>query len=715
MSTPRTRPVTTEPATPTGNLQALFSPRSVAVIGASHSRLKLGHIVLRNVRESGYPGPIYPVNPKGGRIEGLTVYPSIEAVPGPVDLAIVVVPSDAVLPVVQGSVRKRVRAVIVITAGFRETGPTGAATEKAIAETAAAAGVRLLGPNSLGIIDTTTPLDASFAAQTPLSGDVAFMSQSGALCTAILDWARPRGLGFSKFVSLGNEANVTETDLLDLWQDDPRVRVIAAYLEGVANGSRFRAVASAVTRRRPVVVLKAGRTHVGAGAVTSHTGTLAGSDVAYSTAFREAGIIRANTTEELFDVAMALASQPLPPGRNLTIITNAGGPGIIATDAAAEAGLQLTTLSPATVTRLRQCLPPAASVRNPIDLLGDAGPDRYRVALDTALADPHTSAVLVILTSQQSTDAEATARVIVEALNGANRPVLTSFMGSSGVKTGVAILNTAGIPNFPFPERAVTALAAMANYAAWRLHPVEKPRHVAVDQARAQAIIERASASGQPLLDSFDAAQVVHAYGIPVPRGGLAHTPEEAVRLADEIGFPVVLKVVSPHLAHKSDVGGVKLRIKSAGDVRRAYAEILESIHLRVPNATIEGIAVWQTAPPGLEAIVGLSTDPTFGHLLMFGLGGIYVEALKDVSFRLIPVTPGQATAMIEEIRGYPILAGIRGQPPADLSAIADVIERVSQLATDFPVVRELDLNPLIVYPDSQGVLAVDVRLILSV
>lgn len=696
------------------NLLALFAPRSVAVVGASRDPSKLGYLVLRNVRTSGFPGPIYPVNPGARRIQGLPAYPSVVSIPSSVDLAIIVVPQPAVLSVVRDCAAKRVRAAIIITSGFRETGPLGAKAEEEIVSVARSAGMRVLGPNCLGIIDTVTPLNASFAARMPSPNGIAFMSQSGALGAAILDWAAARDLGFSKFVSLGNEADVTESDLLRVWEYDRSVRVVSAYLEGISDGGRFRRVASEATRRRPVVILKAGRTAAGSRAVVSHTGALAGSDAAYSAAFRQAGVIRVQSLEELFDSSLAFSSQPLPSGRELTIVTNAGGPSIVATDAAEMHGLKLTPLTHRTTDELRRQLPPAASVTNPIDVLGDAGPDLYRTAVNLVLADPRGDALLVILTPQLKTDAEDTARVVVEAHRQTNRPIIACFMGSAGVRSAIATLSAGGIPNYPFPERAVAALGAMADYADLKKRPTERPRRFTVDQTRVRNVITKARAAGRPNLDSFEAAQVVAAYGIPIPRAALARSLDQAVQAAEEIGFPVVLKVASPDIVHKSEVGGVRVGIQSPDEVRRAYDEICAAVAVRAPSARIDGIGVWAMARAGTETIVGLSVDPTFGHVLLFGLGGIFVEVIKDVSFRIVPITSADAAEMIREIRAFPVLQGARGRPPSDLSAISDVLERVSQLAEDFPEIRELDINPLVAYPPPRGTLAVDVRLSLS-
>lgn len=697
------------------NLQALFAPGSIAVVGASRAKEKLGYLVLRNVKTSGFPGPIYPVNPRARQILGLRAYPSVTAIPDAVDLAIIVVPRPAVLPVIEDCAVKRVRAAIIMTAGFRETGPAGAALEQAIVQVARRVGMRILGPNCLGAIDTVTPLNASFASRMPEPNGIAFLSQSGALGTAILDWAAGRHLGFSKFVSLGNEADVTESDILSVWENDESVRVIAGYLEGVPDGGRFRATASRVTRRRPVVVLKGGRTAAGSQAVASHTGALAGSDLAYSAAFRQTGVIRVDTLEALFDAALAFSAQPRPAGRRLIIVTNAGGPAIVATDAASLHHLTLAPLAASTVQALKSQLPPSASTANPIDVLGDAGTDRYRLAIDLALADPNGDALLVILTPQLRTDVVGTARAVVEAAGHANRPVLASFMGSVGVRAGLEILTAGGVPNYPFPERAVAALAAMADEEEARRRPTSPPRRFPVDREKVDRLIAHARAIAGPNVDSYDAAQIVAAYGVPVPPGVLAKSPDEAAQGATRIGFPVVLKVVSPDILHKSEVGGVRLNLKTPEEVRQAYLSILASVQRAAPGARILGIAVWAMAAPGIETIVGLSIDPTFGHLVLFGLGGIYVEVLRDVSFRIAPITPEDARAMIQEIRAYPILAGARGQPPADVAALAAIVERISQLATDHPEIRELDVNPLIVYSAGRGALAVDVRMTLSV
>lgn len=709
------RPLEAPPRDPPDNLLALFAPRSVAVVGASRDRTKLGFLVLRNVKTSGFPGPIYPVNPKARQIGGLPAYPSVTSIPDPVDLAVIVVPAPAVLSVVADCATKQVRAAIVISAGFRETGAAGAQAERTIVEVARSAGMRVLGPNCLGVVDTVTPLNASFAARMPEANGIAFMSQSGALGTAILDWAAARDLGFSKFVSLGNEADVTESDLLDLWASDETVRAIAAYLEGVSDGGRFRRVATEATRRRPVVVVKAGRTAAGSRAVSSHTGALAGSDLAYSAAFQQAGIVRAATLEALFDAAYAFSLQPAPRGRSLTIVTNAGGPGIVATDATVVAGLTLAKLSAATTGALHRELPPAASVANPIDVLGDAGPDLYQRAIDAAIADPHGDSLLVILTPQLKTDAVATARVVVEARQQTDRPVLACFMGSLGVRRGLTVLRQGQIPNYPFPERAVQALAAMASHADWLTRRREAPRQFAVDRWAVEDVIRRTRARDQTSLAGDAAARIVAAYGIPVSRGRLAHRADEAARIAEEIGFPVVLKVSSPDVVHKSDVGGVRVGLNDTEEVRRAYQEISSSVRRHLPSASIDGISVWAMVPPGIETIVGMSLDATFGHLLLFGLGGVYVEVLRDVTVRVIPVTACDATDMVHEIRAYPLLAGARGRPPADVDAIVGILERVSQLASDFPEIRELDLNPLVVYQTGQGAVAVDVRMTLSV
>ncbi len=695
-------------------LEAFFNPRSVAVIGASRSKEKLGHGVLANLIEYGYPGQIYPINPKADEILGLKCYPSVLDVPGPVDLAIVVIPARFVAAALEECGQKGVKGVIIISAGFREAGREGMKREHEIVAIAKRYGMRLVGPNCLGIIDTVCPLNASFAAGMPPKGTIAFMSQSGALCTAILDWALATGIGFSHFVSLGNKADVAEVDLLEAWEDDPHSNVILTYIEGLPEGRRFMEVARRVTRRIPVIAVKSGTTNAGSRAVSSHTGSLAGSERAYEAAFRQSGVLRAESIQHLFDYSLAFAYQPVLRGKRIAIVTNAGGPGVMATDALEREGLSLAPLSRETIEFLRAHLPPAANIYNPIDVLGDALADRYALALEAALKDENVDGVIVILTPQVMTQIEETAHLVGEIAARYDKPVLGCFMGEAKVGPGIKILNEHKIPNYPFPERAVGALRAMADYRRWLERPPLEVEEFEVDRERVREVFAQVRAEGRVTIGDAEARAILQAYGIPIPQSRLARTPEEAVEIAEEIGYPVVMKVASPDILHKTDIGGVKLNIASAADVRDAFDLLVYRATRFMPDADIWGCLVQEMVKGAREVIVGMNRDPQFGPLVMFGLGGIYVEALRDVSFRIAPFSRREAEEMIREIRSYELLRGVRGERPADIAAIVDCLLRVSQLATDFPEIVELDVNPLMVKEAGGGAVAVDMRLVLA-
>jgi acetyltransferase len=695
-------------------LDFFFRPSSVAVIGASRDPEKLGYAVLANLKEGGFSGALYPVNPKADEILGLRAYPTVLDIPGPVDLAVIVIPYPLVPGALQQCGEKGIPAVVVISAGFREAGREGLERELEVVGIARRYGIRLIGPNCLGVIDTHTPLNATFAAGMPPGGPIAFMSQSGALGTAVLDMALAGRIGFSRFVSLGNKADVNEVDLLEAWEDDPGSRVILAYIEGLPDGQKFMEVARRVTRKKPVVAVKSGVTRSGARAVSSHTGSLAGSEAAYHAAFRQAGVIRAESMEHLFDLALAFAYQPLPPGDRIAIVTNAGGPGILATDALEHAGLQLARFRPETIEALMADLPSAASAANPVDVLGDALADRYEHALRRVLADPGVDGVIVIVTPQAMTQIEETAHVVGRVARETDKPVLGCFMGESRIAAGIAVLRQYGIPNYPFPERAAAALAAMVRYRREREQPSYPPAHFEVDRAAVRRVLEEARAQGRVSIGDAEARTILEAYGFPLPPSHLAATPEEAVAAAEEMGYPVVLKIASPDILHKTDVGGVRLNLRSPADVRDAFDLIVYRATRYVPGARIWGCLVQKMVPPGREVLIGMSRDPQFGPLVAFGLGGIYVEALKDVVFRVAPFGPEEAAEMIREIRSYPLLEGVRGEPPADHAAMVDALCRVSQLVTDFPEIAELDINPLVVYEEGRGAVALDMRLVLG-
>ncbi len=697
-------------------IDQFFNPQSVAVIGASRDPEKLGYAVVRNLIESGFARerPVYPVNPKADEILGLKAYPSVRDIPDPVDLAVIVIPYRFVSQALRECGEKGVPAVVIITAGFREAGHEGLLREREIVEIARQYKMRVIGPNCLGVIDTYTPLNASFAAGTPPKGPINFTSQSGALGTAVLDWALGGKMGFSKFVSLGNKADVSEIDLLQAWADDPNANVILAYIEGVPEGQRFIEVARQTAKRKPIVAVKSGVTQAGSRAVSSHTGSLAGSEQAYAAAFKQAGIIRANTMEEMFDYALAFAYQPLLKGDRIAIITNAGGPGILATDAIERCGLQLARLEVETIKALESYLPDAASAANPVDVLGDSTADRYQFALETVSRDPNVDGILVILTPQAMTDIPGTAQAVADLSDRVDIPVIACFMGEKEVNKGIDILTRRGVPNYPFPERAVSAFRAMAEYRRIKAQPLPNFEHIEADTAAVAAVFEKARAEGRVTIGDFEAREILRAYGLRIPETRLATTPDEAVQIAAEIGYPVVLKIASPDILHKTDVGGVRVGLRSAQEVRDAFELMVYRAGRYVPGARIWGCTVQEMTPPGLEVLVGMNRDPQFGPLVTFALGGIYVEILKDATFRIAPFSRAEAEQMLEEIRARALLDGVRGRPPMDKAAIVDALLRIGQLVQDFPEIVELDINPLMVFEQGQGAVAIDMRLVLS-
>ena len=702
---------------PTPDLARLYRPRSVAVVGASANPDKLGHQILRNIIESGYSGKIYPINPKAETILGLTCYPSIEQAP-PVDLAVIVVPAEAVVSVAEACGRHGVAHLVVISAGFKEVGPEGARREAALVEVCRRHGMGLIGPNCLGVIDTHTPLNATFASAQPVQGSIAFISQSGALGSAILDWSHQQNIGFSRFISLGNKAGLTEVDLILDAASDPDTKVVCAYLEDVKDGARFLEAIGEATRKRPVLILKSGTSEAGGRAASSHTGALAGDDRAYQCAFNQTGVIRVQSLTELFSLATAFANQPLPAGPRVAIVTNAGGPGIIATDAVERMGLTTAKLAPETVKALREKLPPECAVYNPVDVVGDAPPERYRVALEAVVRDPGVDAVLVLLTPQVPTRPPEVARHVLAARELApDKPIMVSMIGGELVREAVEFLVAHRIPCFSFPEEAVTALAGMYRYAKRRQRgpSPSATRFTDVRPAEARAVLERVRSEGRRVLLGPEAAQVAAAYGIRVAPAALARTPDEAVAAAESIGYPVALKIASPEIVHKSDVGGVRLRLSSADAVRQAFVEIQESVSRLMPQHRFYGIEVSKMMPPGQELIIGMVRDRQFGPVLAFGMGGIYVNLLKDVSFRLAQVlSQADVEEMIQETKVYQLLRGYRGAEPSDIAAIQEALARVARLALDLPEVSELDVNPLFAYRSGEGYVAVDVKMTLT-
>ncbi len=698
----------------TVGLQQLFEPRSVAIVGASSKPGKVGYDILRNMVSSGYQGEVFPVNPHAEEILGRKCYPSLAQIDSDIDLAVIVVPAASVLAVVEEGGAKGIKTAIVISAGFKEAGPEGIERERQLSDLARRLGMRIVGPNCLGVMSTSNGLNASFAHGMPKRGNVALMSQSGALATAIIDWSIQQGIGYSKFVSFGNGVDIGPVDLLRAWEDDPETSVIVGYVEGLRNGPEFMQVARQVSAKKPVVIVKSGGTQAGARAVSSHTGSLAGSERAYNAAFMQCGIIRAHSVEELFDLAVAFSYQGAPRGRRVGIVTNAGGPGIMATDAVERASLELSGLDPGTISTLRSQLPPASNFYNPVDVLGDADAARYAFGAETLLKDPNVDAVVAVLTPQAMTQPAETATRLAEAANASRKPVLGCFMGGDAMTGAAAILNDRKVPNYPFPERAVQALAKMAEYSEWKHEPPDEFLTFKADHEAVKAAFAEARSEGRVNLGEAEARHVLQAYGLAVPESQLAQNAEEAADFAQKIGFPVVMKIISPDILHKSDIGGVRVGINSRQEAADAFELMMLRARRYAPEATIRGIFVQEMIRSGREVIIGSTRDPQFGPLVMFGLGGIYVEVLKDVSFRVAPFGEKHARRMIEEIKSTALLHGARGERPSDIEAIVECLLVVSQMVTDFPEIVEMDINPLKVGEPGAGAVAVDARITIS-
>jgi len=691
-------------------LEFLLAPRSVAVIGAGRKPGGIGRTVFEMLLAGGFPGEVWPVNPAATEVAGRPAFAGVALLPAVPDLAVIAVPAASVPGAVESCGVAGVRAVVVVSAGFKETGADGGVLERAVARIARTHGMRLLGPNCLGLMVPGTRLNASFAGPMVPEGGIAVITQSGALGTAILDWARGRG-GLSGFVSLGNRADLSESDLLAAFSERPETKVISGYLESVVDGPRFVATARSITRDLPVVFLKAGVSDAGARAVSSHTGSLAGSDAAYEAAFAAGGVVRVADTEQLFGVSEALANQPLPDGSGVVIVTNAGGPAVMATDACERLGVTLASLELATIDALRAALPAAAALYNPVDLLGDAGPDRYADALRILATDPGVKSFLVLLTPQQTTRPDDAAAAIIKAAHESGRTTLAVFMGEDAVEPARRSLAAAMVPAYRYPEIAVDALSAMERYVVMRARPEAVASVVEADRDLVREVLDRTRAASRHFVLEEDAARIATAYGIARPGGSLARDRAAALRIANEVGYPVALKVASPDILHKSDIGGVILDIADDDALSLAWDQVLDRTHQRMPDAAVWGALVQNMVPPGFEVIIGVERDATFGPMVMFGLGGIYVEVLHDVAFRLAPLDPAEARRMIDQTRGSALLKGARGSEPSDVDAIVDVLVRVSALATDFPEIVELDINPLVVGPRGTGALAADIRI----
>lgn len=695
------------------SLSPFFEAAGVAVIGASSNPRKLSYGILKNLVDSKYMGGIYPVNPGSSEILGKTCYPDISTVPDPVELAVIVLPVAATPETLEACGKRGIKAAVIISGGFKETGADGLELEQKCLAIARQYGIRLIGPNCVGLVNLYNGLNTTFINGVPDVGGIGFLSQSGAVCGGVVDLVKGKKIGFSAFISLGNEADVTETDMIEYLGDDPSTKVIAAYVEQISDGRRFLEVARRVSCKKPIVLLKAGRTSAGARAVSSHTGSLAGSYAAYQAAFKQAGVIEVNTVSELFDVAMTLDSQPLPQGKRAVILTNAGGPAALASDSISANGFVLEDLQPETNRVLRENLVPAAQVANPIDMLGGAEAKDYGMAVKTLVNDKNVDIILPILVPTSLVDPADIAQAIVEASRESSKPVLTCVMGDASVIEARIVLQGNRLPMFVYPESMGVVLKAIAGYAEWLKSPVTEISSLQnVDRLSAEKVLH-----AEPLKTVFGEAEtrpILAAYGMPVIKGGMAASPVKAASLAAEIGFPVAMKIVSPQILHKSDVGGISLNLQNENEVISAYERMFIEIGKKIPDAKLEGVLIEQMAGCGQEVIVGMRRDPGYGPVIMFGLGGVYVELFKDVAFRIAPLSDDEALQMIQETHAGKLLTGFRGAPTADLHAVISCIRRLGQLALDFPEIEEAEVNPLLVYPEGQGALVLDGRILLG-
>ena len=694
-------------------LEALLYPKNIAVIGASRNPIKVGHAVVAKLVEGGFEGEIIPVNPNADEIVGLKCYKNLAEYGKPVDLSVVVVPTTTVKDAINESINAGAKAICVITAGFKEIGPEGAKLQKEISDICKSAGVRMLGPNVVGLINTHHKMNATFATRMPYTGGISVISQSGAVCTIILDWAFKQKMGLAKLISIGNKGDLDEIDFLEALSKDKETKVITGYLEDIKNGDEFIKAAESAATLKPVVILKVGTSKAGAKAASSHTGSLAGADIAYGAAFRRSGIIRPENFAQMLDFSTALSMQQCPQGDKVAIITNAGGAGIMAADTFEEQGFRVDPLSPQITDALKKKLSPYAATGNPIDVLGDAPPELYVEALNAAQDDETVDAIVCLCAPQAMTAPAVLAQAIVNNVRR-EKPVMTVFMGGYEMAAAHEVLIANHIPDYESPERASKTLRVMRDYAAWLHKPPRIVTRYPVNRRRVERILHRVDRMGRRQIGEVEAKEILKAYDFTVPEGQVARSSTEATEIAERIGFPVAMKIVSPDIIHKSDLGGVKVNLGSSDQVRDAYDLMMLRISRRVPDAHLEGAYVEKMAPRGREVILGMSRDPQFGPMLMFGLGGIFVEVMKDVTFYLAPITAEEAMQMLKGTRSYALLKGARGQAAVDLDSIATGLQRISQLVTDFPQIAELDINPFIVGQVGTDPYVADARMTLS-
>ncbi len=694
------------------SLTPFFKPQGVAILGASSKPNKLSYGILENLLKYNYQGGIYPVNPNAQEILGVKVYPELAQVPDPVDLAVIVLPVGMTLDTMQACAQRGIKAVIIITGGFREVGGEGAEIERKTLAFARKHGMRVIGPNCVGTMDMRSGLNTTFIKGMPPRGPIAFISQSGAVCGGVVDLILESEVGFSHFASLGNEMDVSEADMLAYFGDDPDVKVIAVYLEGVQNGARFIEEARRVSRIKPIVMLKAGRNNAGARAVSSHTGSLAGSYAAYQAVFSQTGVLEVETLAELFNVAWALGTQKLPEGKRVAIATNAGGAAALLADNLSANGAELAELSADTQTRLRSKLNPSAQVANPVDILGGAEPADYLWSLEQMMRDENVDVLAPVLVPQALVDPLGVAQAWAQAAGQTDKTMLTCLMGERSVRAARAFLNRTGVPVYQFPDQVGPVLRAMRAYGEYLRKPIYKPVEPKKADKNVVCTILKTN-TGKAALGEFETRDLLEAYGIPNVPGGLAENAQQAVEIAEKVGFPVALKIVAEGVLHKSDAGGIILNLGDKVSVSAGFKQLLSRIREQFPEASITGAMVEKMAPKGLEVIVGMRRDPTFGPMMMFGMGGTLVEQLKDISFRVAPLSAEDINEMVDSTIAGKLLKGVRGSTLADIEAVQAVIAALSQLALDFPEIEEIEINPLVVYPQGQGALALDSRTVL--
>ena len=693
------------------SLDPILRPRSIAVVGASRRKNSIGNAILRHLIEGGFTGPVFPINPSADSVAAVPAFPSVKDLPIAPDLAFIIVPKEAALDAVRECGEKGVKGLVVITAGFREVGGEGIELEKKLVETIQRYGMRMVGPNCMGVLNTSSSvsMNGTFAPYMPPAGPIAFMSQSGAMGMTILDYASEYGIGISQFVSVGNKTDVSGNALTEYWRDDDEVGVILMYLESFGSPRTFVSLARETTRKKPILVVKAGRSEAGAKAASSHTGALAQVDIATDALLAQCGVLRADSVEELFDAALAFSKAPLPRGNRVAILTNAGGPGIIIADAAEACGLDVATLSEESQAKLREILPEEASVSNPVDMIASASPEQVEQATRIIVADEGIDALIASYVPL-ALEAPLVARAIRDGAEGTDKPVLAVLMSKRGLPQGMAELQESPIPAYRFPESAARALGAMWKHSRWQERPPETFRRFDVDAERVDQVIAVALDEGRDQLTLMEGLEVLDAYGIPVASWTVVHSAEEAVAGAERMGYPVVLKPVSAEILHKTEAGAVRVDLETADDVIEAYGFLDDLLVDTGPEARQEGVLVQRMLKGGRETIVGMTWAPRFGPIVMVGLGGVYVEVLQDVAFRVQPVSNEDADEMIRSLRGYRILEGVRGERGVDLDLLAEVVERTSQLVGEHPEIREMDINPFLAFPEAEKCAAVDAR-----